>query len=369
MLLRLSCCLLMTVLSVSVNAQSPEDTLKYGNGADSSLMDTALEETLPPWADAVAAVDTTNTGAAGPSASFTVYLGTGVYQNNPMSDFGVNNPTGPSVDFSRLYRTCMAAKGLCSQGFSAGWTHSYDDTIIALPNDAQGKLILVWYNGAKEELIPQVKDGKLTGELANAKKPPYFVMGKFGSAAGQWQSLTMTFADDEKWVFTPDSHNAGLYRLRQISDIVGKPISLCYDSYGRLEKITQSDGKPLLSIAYSSSGYVSDIFSYDNLGKISGQRKYVFGQVEGQTCLTAVSQENNTKALHWSYGYTLCNGKPFLISVSVPNPKGTGLSTAKVVYDPLGRTQAIIDANTNKHSYTYGSGETKVTVTGPGSGG
>lgn len=358
------CLILFILLAVPAMAQSPEEAATN----DLSLISAALETTLPPWADDIAAVDTVNAGAAGPSASVTVYLGTGVYQNNPMSDFEVYNPSGPAVDFSRLYRTCMAAKGLCSQGFSAGWTHSYDNTIVSLPKDQQGKIFLIWYNGAKDELVPQVKDGKLTGELINPKRPPYFVMGKAGDTMGQWQSLTITFADEEKWVFTPDSNNTGLYRLRQISGLIGKPITLCYDSSARLEKITQSDGKPLISITYNSGGYVSDIFSYDGSGKKCSQRKYAFQTVGGQTCLTAVSQIGHPNALHWSYGYILLNGKPFISSVSVPNPQGTGLSTASVLYDNFGRTSAIIDANTNKHSYTYLSGQTKVEVSGPGSG-
>ena len=57
-------------------------------------------------------------------------------------------------------------------------------------------------------------------------------------------------------VFTPDP-GSDLYRIRQISDLVGYPITLNYDIRGRLENITQSDGKPPLSLAYAANGFLS----------------------------------------------------------------------------------------------------------------
>lgn len=323
--------------------------------------------TLPPWADDIAAVDTVNAGAGGPSEPSTVYLGPGVYQNNPRADVDVYNPTGPRAEFTRLFRTAQAANGVCSPGLSTGWTHNYDDVITASAEPGWGKLTLTWYNGAKDDLTPVVKDGKLTGELAAPKGCLYLVTGQpNASTPGRWDWLVVEFAGGLKWTFAADAKDPNTYRIRGIGELVGTPIYLYYDAANRLEKVTQTDLTPLMTLAYDTAGHLSTVTACYDKGKQKVVTSYVFEQAAGTACLTMVSQRGNPKLLQWVYGYTPVGAKPFLCAVGVPNPSGAaGLAVMRVNYDEHGRVSSMVDANSNQHCYAYGDAQTRIDIKNP----
>lgn len=335
-------------------AQASTEVRRMESAAQPSAIAVSSDVPLPPWADHIAATDAVPAGRSGPSAASTVYLGPGVYQNNPERDLFVSNPTGPHVEFVRLYRTSLAAVGYASPGLSAGWTHGYDTRIAGSSEAGWGKLTIVWYNGAKEELTPLLRDGVPTGQT----KPtgaPYIATGQPARDPGRWNWLMLQLGDDEKWVFFPDANNPNIYRLGRIAKTVGAPIDIIYDAAGRMLRITQSDGRPLLGLAYDANGYLSTAVAYDQAGKPTTQVSYAFGPAAGRTCLIAVSQVNRPGAVRWAYGYQAIARRPFMNSVGVPNPSGKAeMSIAQINYDANGRVASMIDANGNQRGYTYG---------------
>lgn len=336
--------------------------------SESSTITVGQEKTLPPWADDIAAVDTINGGAYGPSAASTVYLGSGAYQHKPMADVSVYNPTGPKAVFSRLYETSLAANGYASPGLSVGWAHGFDDTIIASSDPGWGKMTLRWCNGAQEELTPVVKDGKLTGELTAPRGAPYLVVGQPSTTPGQWNYIELKFRDQSSYTFGPDASNKNLYRVRAAAELAGKPMLIYYDAAGRLDKMTQGDYTPLMTFAYDANGYLSRITEHYGKGDKAETitTTYAFGPAAGTTCLLAVSQKNNSKAARWAYGYTAIGGRPFVTAVGVPSPSGgNGMSVKNINYGEYGRVSSMVDANKNEHRYIYGAGEAKVEVRGP----
>ena len=324
-----------------------------GDATQPASITVALDKPLPPWADDIAATDTVGAGPGGPSAASTVYLGPGVYQNNPDPDISASNPTGPDAVFQRLYRTSLAANGYASPGLSAGWTHVYDTKVLASSEPGWAALTLVYHNGARESLTPVLENGAPKGKLDSPKGAPYVATGQAGATAGRWDWLMLDLADGAKWLFQPDTKNLRLYRLTRIADM-GKPVAISYDAAGRLQKIAQSDGKSLLAFAYDAKGYLSTVTSYDGAGKAGPGVKFAFGSAAGTTCLAAASQIGKADTVRWAYGYEAIAGRPFLNSVGVPSPTGKPkLSIAYVEYDSSGRVECLIDANNNRRCYKY----------------
>jgi hypothetical protein len=365
-------CLFATIIAllcVAPIAQAQQQIASPGTPAETVKTDTitvGLDRPLPPWCDDIAATDQWEGSQSGPSGASTVYLGSGVYQNNPADDADVYNPTGPRAQFCRMYRTSHAANGTSSPGFPTGWTHGYDNTITAAPGSGWQKLSFNWYNGAKEELIPETKDGSLTGRILTANKPPYMVTGKPAADKGRWEWMMISFADTDKWTFGPDASNPDIYRLRRISETVGKPIDFYYDQSGRISQITQSDAKPLVKFEYDSSGLMSLITPFDANGKPYGKVRYFYGQAAGAVNLTGVSEIGAPDTPFWRYGYVALGGRPFLNAVGMPSPTGAKeLAVGYVNYDAQGRVSALVDANKNQRCYTYGEGQVKVEVKNP----
>jgi len=357
--------LLSMAACASAQTQGSIGTTGTGSTTQPTVIAVASDVPPPPWADGVAATDAVPAGRYGPSAASTVYLGSGVYQNNPERDISATNITGPDAEFVRLYRTSLVAVGYASPGLSPGWSHNYDTRITASSEAGWGKLTLIWYNGAKEELIPVLKDGSPTGEM----KPtgaPYIATGQPTTSPGRWNWFMLSFTHRDRWIFSPDTNNPNVYRLRRITATTGDPIDIAYDAAGRISKVTQSDGKLLLGLAYDANRYLSTATTYDQAGKPVTQVRYAFGPVGGITCLIAVSQVNRPEVVRWAYGYTAIGGRPFMNSVGVPNPSGKAeLSVAYINYDPNGRVTSMVDANRNQRRYTYGGGGTKVEVRDP----
>lgn len=344
--------------------ESTPSSTKTDSATQAAVIIPAYDRTLPPWADDIAATDTVGAGRFGPSAASTVYLGSGVYQNNPDSDITMNNPTGPMEIFERLYRTSLAANGYATPGLSVGWVHVYDMRIVATSGSSWSKLTVIWFNGAKEELDPLLDDGVPTGKFQPAGRP-YVVTGQAGAATGRWNWLMIKFGDESSLIFGPDAKNPNLYRLRRLAQNVGKPIDVHYDASGRLQQITRSDDKKCFEFAYDANGYLSTATAHDDAGKPVTTIRYTFGQAAGTTCLLSVSQINRSD-VQCAYGYTAVAGRPFLSAVGVPDPTGQpGLSVARINYDANGRVSCMVDANKNQRCYTYGDARTLVEVKEP----
>jgi hypothetical protein len=246
---------------------------------------TALPDIPPPaWAEDVLPTDTVSSGGLTPSSADYVNLASGVFEHRPPADIVVYNPIGPSVSFSRTYRSKLAQEGY----FSPGWVHKYDITISGTAG-SWGTLTLRYPNGATEYLTPVLdSNGNPTGQfLFNGA--PYIAEGRSSGTPGRWDEIQLQFKDESRWVFRP-SDNLDLYRLVRMENLLRQGVNIEYDTSNRVMQISNDAGQGLLTFSYSGGVTVSDY---------AGRTvRYTF--TDG--LLTAVSQVSSTNPL-WVYAY------------------------------------------------------------------
>jgi YD repeat-containing protein len=309
----------------------------------------ALPDIPPPaWAEEVVPTDTISAGGFGPSSADRVNLASGVFEHRPPADIVVYNPIGPSVSFSRTYRSKLAEQGYFSPGLSPGWVHNYDVTISGA-SGSWGALTLRYPNGATEQLAPVLDgNGNPTGQfLFNGA--PYIASGQPSGTPGRWNWIELQFKDESRWRFTP-SGNPNLYRLTRIENLLGQGVNIAYDNNNLLTQISNDVNSPLLTFSYINGMSVSDYTGRTVTYTFSG----------GQ--LTAVSQVGSSDPL-WVYGYQELYGVPYLVSVGCADPTdGVGTRSHPVYYDAQGKVVLLEDANGNVRSYRYEGGMTTVTV-------
>jgi YD repeat-containing protein len=311
---------------------------------------TALPDIPPPaWAEDVVPTDTVSSGGLGPSSADYVNLASGVFEHRPPADIVVYNPIGPSVSFSRTYRSKLAQEGGFSPGLSPGWVHNYDITISGTAG-SWGALTLRYPNGATEQLTPVLdSNGNPTGQfLFNGA--PYIANGQPSGTPGRWNWLQLQFKDESRWVLHPSSNSPNLYRLVRMENLLRQGVNIEYDTSNRVMQISNDAGQRLLTFSYSGGVTVSDY---------AGRTvRYTF--TDG--LLTAVSQVSSTNPL-WVYAYQWVSGVPYLVSVGCADPTdGVGTRSHPVYYDGQGKVVLLEDANGNVRSYRYEGGITTVTV-------
>jgi YD repeat-containing protein len=309
----------------------------------------ALPDTPPPvWAEEVVPTDTVSAGGFGPSSADHVNLASGVFEHRPPADIVVYNPVGPSVSFSRTYRSKLAEQGYSSPGLSPGWVHNYDVTISG-SSGSWDTLTLRYPNGATEQLTPVLDgNGNPTGQF-QFNGAPYIASGQPSGTPGRWNYVDLTFKDESRWRFTP-SYNPDLYRLTRIQNLLGEGVNIAYDNNNLLTQISNDANSALLTFSYANGMSVSDYAG----------RTVTYAFRGGQ--LTAVSQVNSSNPL-WVYGYQVLNGVPYLVSVGSADPTdGVGTRSHPVYYDAQGKVVLLQDANGNVRSYRYEGGMTTVTV-------
>jgi RHS repeat-associated protein len=350
-----------------------------GSGGTSGVTSSAR----PPWQDACPKVGACG-GGAGPSKPDPVNIATGDESNEPAPDIVVYNPAGPAAVFQRTWRANHVRKGYGSPGMPVGWIHNYDYVIVSpqtLTSWGQS-FSLVSPNGAAETITPQVDGSGLpTGTFSTSNGAPYKVDGVPNTTTGKWVSITLTWNDRTKWEFTP--HNGSNYALTKIYSPTGQSITLVYNGFTRcLTQVKRTDtGAVLMTLAYSATlSSITDIYS----------RKVVYTTTTGSygdTVLQKVSQVGPTSGTppdRWTYTYEWINllpvpplaedrhdppivrHEPFLKTVTVPNPTGSGTATATINYDTSVQTvvkvASLVDANGNKTEFTYNALSTVVTI-------
>ena len=325
--------------------------------------DPAVESSFNPQAGGLSQATGGAGGEHGPQNGDPVNLTTGRESYMPAPDLAVYNPSGPAVLWQRSYssdRALTAPTGYGSPGFSRGWVHSYDLSIEAT-SGSWGTLQLVYPNGATETLTPQLIDGQPTGAFTTVSGAPYMVTGISGSPTGTWQSVTFTWKDQTKWVFTQLSGTT--YALNQITNRTGQSLNFTWNSSRALTQVTDATTSTvLLTLAYGADGRLvtaTDVYS----------RQVTYGFRSGSSTtpsmLQSVSQVvpsgTSNPPTHFSYTYTIESGQQ-LNTITVPSPTGSGNSTATINYDAVGKVSSLVDANGNQRVYTYNSGSTQVQV-------
>lgn len=303
-------------------------------------------------------------GESGPSAGDPVNLVSGRETYVPAPDLTVYNPTGPAVVWQRAYLGYQVLKGttgVSSPGFSTGWVHNYDLSIQGTTG-SWVPLTLSYPNGTNETLTPQLSGSQPTGAFTTGAGVPYMVSGVVGTYPGHWQSLTITWKDQTKWIFnriigTPN------YSLNQITNRTGQSLNLTWNSSRALTQVSNAaTGAVLLTLTYSTNGKLSIVT--DSYGR---KVAYTFSAAGPATIsmLQSVSQVVTSGAssppARWTYSYTSDKGKQ-LSTITVPSPTGTGNSTATINYDSIGKVSSLVDANGNQRVYTYNTNSTQIQV-------
>ncbi len=332
-----------------------------GNGFKSVIVSTEGHMLPCPSHDCTRSSDAP--GGGGPSAGDPVDLVTGDENYRPDPDITVYNPSGPAVVWRRSYHTYLALKGYGAPGLTPGWVHPYDFTLRAAPG-AWGPLELTYPNGARETLTPELDGGgQPTGVLNGPGGSPFFVRGVPGGAAGEWQSVTVTWHDRGRWVFVPFS--AGVYALGSMSGGTGQGLSFAWRAGDRaLTQISDAcTAAPLLSLSYASNGMLSSVTDAYNR-QVTYSYAAPYSSAPG--LLKSVSQvapSGGAGPARWSYAYT--SGTELLSGITVPSPAGGGDGTSAINYDSRGRVTSLVDANGNRRVYTYGTTSTQVQVKDP----
>lgn len=323
----------------------------------------------PGWAEDTIPSDSSDAPGDGPSGSEDVSLPAGVEENNPGADIWAFNPIGPSVSYERTYRSSVAAAGYSSPGLSPGWTDNYDFA-VEIPNaGTAGPLAFYYPNGGMEEWSPVLdSNGNPTGQILPPAGAPYLITGvpangnSGGNNSAAWQSLTVTWKDRTQFTFTPDpAGNTSLYRLSQITNLVGHYVTINRDTNDLLTSIVNDAGTTLLSFGYQN-GQLQTI-SDNTLRSVTYGFTDLTSQNSSIPVLSTVSVINIPSITQWQYNYTVVNQEPFLNEVQTQDPGGSGtLVAASTQYDSDGRVQSHLDANSNTRSYTYTASDAQVVV-------
>jgi RHS repeat-associated protein len=329
--------------------------------AFSLLHSTPAADVLSPgWAeDMLPTDDGSEADGAGPSASMSVILPSGVEENTPGADLDAYNSVGPSVGYERMYRSTLAAQGYASPGLSAGWVDDYDLRVIP----GSGSYTLTYPNGAVETWTGT------TGSLGTPAGAPYLANCPMSGV------LTMTFKDRSVYTFiqigaASANYPAGTYLLTGIKNLVGHSVTLNRDTAAnnyRLLSITNDAATPVTLLKFNYTSAV--LFSVEDLASpnVGEHRQVNYSFTSG--LLTGVSQtapDGGSANDLWQYGYQTINGQPYLHSVSTPDPNdpsGMTYTSASVNYDASGFVQPHTDANARQRAYIpMGPGQTVVQV-------
>jgi RHS repeat-associated protein len=205
----------------------------------------------------------------------------------------------------------------------------------------------------------------------------------------------VTFSGGNRWVTNNGLKSLGgttvLYGLSQIADRLGNYLQLSYGStladsgFPPLTAVLDgSTGSTLLALTRATDGTANILAASDAYGRsvyyhtgnypcANVPSGYVqsFQQVDQVSQVVATG--TSSPPLRWTYGYQNVSNQeasetvPFLHTITVPSPTGSGTSTATINYDPATDfVSSLVDANGNTTSFTIVDGtHTGVTIQDP----
>ncbi len=343
-----------------------------------------------------------------------VNLATGEEEYGPLTDLTVYNPIGPSVTWSRIYDSLRAPRFNGTYEYTdygVGWSQSYNTSVLVQnvpipppggggpanstsPNTQGGgstNIYIIYPNGSRIQITPS---STTPPSATNLKVPCTATAGAGLLAEWDYNTTTgkdyflITMHDRSKWLLSPvdptyytQPTGIGWYSLTAISDSVGNSIDLQYsNAYGSMPVMTEIDDSKGLSLLTVQRDAVGDITSvsdrynrsiYYHVGtyntvNVSGLPSYQELDHVSQIVPTGTANPPD----RFVYGYSdVLNGEgseqvPFLTSISVPSPTGTGMSTASLSYIPYtDYVNTITDANGNVTTFTQvDANHTKVSI-------
>lgn len=305
----------------------------------------------------------------GPSSGLVVNLATGSLSYLPIPDRKARNRVGTDAVFLRDYRSDAAGRGGSSPGLPLGWVHNYDVSLTVSEKNGAKELSLRFPSGVAIPL-PVDTNTPATDGAVRLSVPLFFPFVVSGVASdskpGTWERVTLAWRQGAVWIFRPNE-DASRYLLTSLDDL-----TLTYDAKDRLTGVAH-DKTGLLSLTYGAeNGLLTRVT--DALGT---QVDYRYDAPPAESgmgtapCLMGVTQPHKSgepapEKLWQAYGYAPSgtDNKPYLATVSVPNPSGSGgYTTASIVYN-AGIVSQLVDANENRRVYRYEKDGTRVTVSG-----
>ena len=198
--------------------------------------------------------------------------------------------------------------------------------------------------------------------------------------------FTVTWQDRTVWTTTSSTsgYGGGSWQLAQITDRNGNSIyfnygTTQYNGYTVLNSISSQAagaGTQLLTIVRNTYGHIVSVTD------CYGRSVYYYVLPGGEPQSSAVDfvsqivpSCSGSVPVRYEYGYQWFSNSegyhsaPFLHTISVPSPTGTGMSTATINYTTATGAPyvaSLVDANGNTRTYTQVNGlNTQVTVTNP----
>jgi YD repeat-containing protein len=251
-------------------------------------------------------------------------LATGEEQRGEATGLTVENPLGPTVDFSLSYASAQARVGYASTGLWPGWVHNYDLQISSLNDGEQPQecgLKVTYPNGASD--ICAVNGGTIIPPHG----APYVMAGSTITVdhVDYWDTLTMTRADRSRLVFSHDPGGYDRWRLTSIMDSIGRAITVNWGDgtggipTGCLASVADCNGKVLMQCSYDGAylNSVTDSSSYTTTGdraaygRTVGYKRYDTGtkvpELEECTYPYKAGEESVVK---YAYDYDSFEGPP-----------------------------------------------------------
>jgi len=337
----------------------------------------------------------------GAMAGGQVDLATGEYEHS-YSDLFVYNPIGPSVVWQRLYGSLRGyATAYENSDLGANWSHNYNIGVTEVYNGVLGPsgpdsgtngtytITLLLPNGAQVSGTttspPTSSNHQISVPLSGGV--PMTMTWNYDTGNGS-SYFIITHPDRTQWITKDLTTSPGnnWFPLGKIIDRNGNYVTLNYTSpshgYPLLTSIADSNGSALLTFNRASNGNLTSVADRYNRSVYYQVSTYPNQNVpsgfpQSQQELNQVSQVVTTGTsnppLRFTYGYQNypnlegTETVPFLSTITVPSPTGTGNSTATINYSSTTcAITSLVDGNGNSRNYTSVDGtHTKVTIEDP----
>ncbi|MFI5385565.1 MAG: RHS repeat-associated core domain-containing protein [Fimbriimonadales bacterium] len=334
----------------------------------------------------------------GSSSGDPVNLATGEEEYSPAPDMVVYNPIGPSVVWRRIYNSL----GNYTSGFGAGWSTPYnvavEDTPLPQPPrhgppPASGggglsqplSCYLVLENGAMVSFGTNLPTASSPHQVCNIGPGlPFRAVCDYDPASGG-HIYTVTFSDRSQWKTLPTGFITGpgsstevtLHPVSTMTDRLGHGLRFefsasstwnndVYTLVSRISKIDDANGVPLLTLGADVNNNIisaSDRYGrsvYYHIAQVSGvnigqgyQQVYPLVDQVSQIVPTGTS----SPPARYVHSYQLYSNQegaemlPYLHTISVPSPTGSGMSTTTINYDSMGYVSTIVDSNGNTSQF------------------
>ncbi len=284
----------------------------------------------------------------GPLACDPVNLATGEEEYTPEPDLVVYNPIGPSVSWSRIYnslRDQVVYPDHNPVDYGVGWSYSYNLRIYAPNgfNEPYGYIYVVFPNGSATQI------GNTTTGVGSPGGAPFAAEGLTNTS----RPIVLTMPDHSRWSFGQGSSSGNYLYLSQITDRNGHSIYFNYDANSNLNSITDDNRKTLLAVANNQVGDQTVADCYDRTVYYHTASFGAYSYPELTSVSEVMPTDNPSSTLPSRYAYNYANVPsgdgaevvPFLHTITVPSPTGSGTSTATIWY--LNQPNDGVNANPN----------------------